>query len=136
MDSGRAAVGFCEDLDVVGDHIGGIEAESEVPDDPVSARFFVFFEEIRRARKGDLRDIALDLLLAHADPVVLDGEGARLLVRGDGDLERLVSRLGFADVDEFLKFRDRVRRVRDNLAQKDVLIRIQPFFNDGHHVFA
>ena len=77
-----------EDLDILGDHIGGIEPKSEMPDDAVAACLFVFIDEIRSARKSDLRDVLFHLVFGHADAVVLNGQ--RLCVFVDGDFQAIV----------------------------------------------
>ena len=129
------AVGLREDLDVVRDHVCGIKAEAEVTDDALSARFFVFFEEVRSTREGDLRDVFFHFLFGHTDAVVFDGQRSRLVVRRDDDPIAFVFR-SFAERDELFILRDGIRCVGDDLPQKDVLIRIQPLFDDGHHIFA
>ena len=136
-DGGSAlAVRLGADLDILGDHVRRIEAEAEVPDDAFAARLLVLFQKVGRARKGDLGDVLFHLLLVHADAVVFHAQCAGVFVDGDLDaVLRIVCR-GLAEIDELFEFRDGVDAVCHDLAQKNVLIRIQPLFDDGHHVFA
>ena len=118
-------VRFCENFDVFRNHVRGIKTQPEMPDDPVSARFFILGKKVRRARKSDLR-------------VVLNGQ--RLCVFVDGDFQAIVFAAlifrRFAHLDEFFKFGNGVYAVRHDLPQKDVFVRIKPLFYDRHHVFA
>ena len=36
----------CKDLDILGNHVRGVKSESEVSDDAVAARLFVFIDEV------------------------------------------------------------------------------------------
>ena len=66
------------------------------------------------------------LLTTHANAVVADGQGARRLVSANPDLQIGVT-LQQGRIRQRLKAQlvRRIRRVRDQLAQKDLLVRIQ-----------
>ena len=124
---GSGALG--DDGDLVGGHEGGVEADPELADELGVGGLLVLLkllEEAARPGVGDGADVGFDLLGGHADTVVADGEGAGLLVGRDLDLPGLV----FADqllVGQRLKLDaiDRIRCVRDQLAQEDLLLRIE-----------
>ena len=137
-DGGRVGIGFGDHLDLVRDHIRGVEAQPEVSDDPVSALAalaLVFFNEFKSARERDLADIAFQLVLAHPDPVVRDRNSLRRLIERDVDPVVLAfRRLVFSERRKPLQFGNRVDRVRDQFAQKDISLRIEPFLDDREHV--
>ncbi len=74
------------DHDLVGDHEGGIETDAELADQ-AGAVFPVFhrLQELGGAGAGDGAEVLDQLLAAHADAVVGDGERAGLLVAGEHD---------------------------------------------------
>ena len=129
------AVGFRIDLDIFGDHVGRIESQPEMADNPVPTRFFIFVDEVCGTGKRDLSDILFDFLFRHADSVILNGQGPGFGVRRYRDAVLLL-RSGFSEIDKFFMLGDRVLSVCDDLPEEDVLFRIQPLFDDGHHVFA
>lgn len=107
-----------------------------MPDDTFAARLFILRQKVCRSRKSDLRNILFDLLFGHADPVILNGERFRILVDPHVDAVAALIRSAFAHIGKFFELCDRVRRVGDDLTDKNIFIRIQPLFDDGHHVFA
>ena len=65
------------------------------------------------------------------DAVIDDGDRPRVLVERDGDLEiRVLYIFNFSDRYQTAKLRHRVAGVRYDLAQKNLLVRIEPFFDD------
>ena len=73
------------------------------------------------ARDG--AEVALQLLLGHADAVVGDGEGARFLVGGEEDLEVLAPQLdGVVGEGLVGQLVHRVAGVGDQLPQEDLLV--------------
>ena len=68
------------DLDLVGDHESGIEAEPEVADDlPLVLQITVFPQEFPGRGECDLVDLAAHFIGIHADAIVADRQGS-----GDG----------------------------------------------------
>ena len=112
--------------------------EAEMPDDPgVFGAVLVLFQEIAGAGEGDLVDILFYLVAGHADAVVLKAQGARFLVGVDRYGEGLAfGKLGFADAAEPLEFGDRVGAVGNQLSHEDILLGVEPFFDDGKNVLA
>ena len=108
-------------------HEGGVEADAELPDQ----RYVVLriagqpVGEGGRARARDGAEIPDQILPAHAFAIVGDGDGARVLVHLDADAEFGVPvqqfRLGDGAVAQPVAG---VRRVGNQLAQEDFLIRI------------
>ena len=109
--------------DVLRDHERGIEAHAELTDDVDAGVLLLrsLLTELVRAGGGDHAEVVLKLLLVHADAVVGHGEAPCVLVDADLNAEvaaaepHLVVREG--QVAELV---DRVRRVGNDLAQKDL----------------
>ena len=112
----------------VGDDEGGVEADPELADlaRPAGLAVAVPAQELARAGAGDGADVPHHLLLAHADAVVGDGQGAGPGVRLEADGELGVAR-GQALVRERLEAQavEGVGGVGDQLAQEDLLVRVQ-----------
>ena len=131
-----AAVGAGDDRDLVGDHERGIEADAELTDDVDGGILLrVLAEavlELQRAAARDDAEVAVKLLLRHADAVIRHRDRARVLIRGDADLE-IAARHAHVFIRERLvaELVDRVRGVRDDLAQEDLLVRVDRV---DHHV--
>ena len=83
-------------------------------------------DELPRPRLGDGADVVDDLLARHADAVVADGDGPRVRVRLDVDREvgLVAEKRGVRQRLE-AQLVARVGRVRDELAQEDLLVRVQ-----------
>ena len=118
------------DFDVLRHHEHAVKAQPEVADNV--ALLLVALEllhKLGRAGECDLIDIALHLVLGHADAGVADGQGLVLLVHRDHDGHfALVIRI------RHTVLRDGVAAVADHLAQENVLIGIQPALNDRHNI--
>ena len=116
-----------DDRDLVRDHEGGIEAHAELADDGqiVALSLFHLVFEVQRAGLRDHAEIVLALLRAHADAVVAHGQGARFLVGDHVDVKIVAAQpdlvVGQREIAEFV---DRVRGVGDDLAQEDLLVRV------------
>ena len=110
---------------VVADHKRGIETHAELTDDVDILVLFVFRLEFQRAALCDDAEVLVKLLLRHADAVIADTQRAAVLIRRKEDLEvvtiesRSAVRQGF-----IVKLIDRVARVGDQLAQKNLLMGI------------
>ncbi len=115
-------------LDLVRDHEGRIESDSELADE-VGVLFRVLGEAIEESPGAGPRDgaqVLLELLLVHPDPVVLDHDGLVLFVddylyrrlEGDG-LEGLV---GDAEVAQLVYG---VGCVGNELAEENLLMRVE-----------
>ena len=121
-----------EHVDAVRHHEGRVEADAELADQArllVALRRLDPLEEGPRAGAGDGAERLDHLVAAHADAVVLDGEGALLGIDRERDAGLGVfaeqRRLGDRLVAQLLVG---VGGVRDQLAQEDGLVRI-----DGVH---
>ena len=75
-------------------------------------RSLIFFNKFERAGKSDVVYIVSDFIRSHTDPVILNGNGLRVLIRGNGyAVIRLVYTLSLADRTEMSQFCYRVARV-------------------------
>ncbi len=119
------AVLLRDDGDVVRDHERGIEAHAELADDVDVLLLAGLLTEAVRAGRRDHAEIVLQLVPVHADAVVAHGQCARVLVGGDGDGEIAAVKadliVGQREVAELV---DGVARVRDDLAQEDLPVRV------------
>ena len=112
---------------MVGDHKRGIKAHAELTDDiRVPGLLGVkLLTEMERAAVGNYAEILLQLLAAHTDAVIADGEGALLGVGRDGDGE-----VAAAETDALVRqaavaeLVDGVGRVGQKLTQEDLLVGI------------
>ena len=125
LDALLLAVLAGENRDLVGDHKGRVKADAELADDAQILGLAVVHLRLERAGAGLGNDaqVGLRLLQAHADAVVLDGEGAGLLVR-----DHIDAKVGAVEADVLVRQRqvaelvNGVGRVGDDLTQKDLLV--------------
>ena len=59
-----------------------------------------------------------------------------IFINGYFDAILSVKNRSFAHIRQFPVFCDRINAVSHDLAQKNVFIRIEPFFDNGHHILA
>ena len=115
-----------DQLDLAGDHERRVEADAELAD---QLRRHLLpglhgVEELARAGLRDRADVLHDLRARHPDPVVPDREGALRGVGLELDLERApTAQLRPGQLLES-QLVERVRGVRHQLAQEDVLVGI------------
>ena len=138
---GAGAVGLRDDGDPVGDHERAVEADAELADDVhVRALALVCAEAVLEGHGAALcydAQILLKFLLRHADAVVGDGDGAPRLVRRDQDAE-IVPRHAHLVVGEreVAQLVDGVGGVGDDLAQEDLLVRVDGVDHQVEQAFA
>ena len=94
----------------------------------------VLLQELARGRERDLVDVLVHFLLGHADAFVDDLEGLLLLVQLDADLEVAQLGLAVAGSGEGLQLLGGVHRVRDKLAEENLVVGIQELLDDGENV--
>ncbi len=117
-----------DDLGLLRHHEDRVEPHAELADEArVDRRAGLDLgQEFAGARIGDGAEVVHQVLLAHADAGVGHGEGLGLLVEADIDarvegdrLERLVGE------GQVLELVERVRGIGDELAQEDLLVRVE-----------
>ncbi|MNT34448.1 hypothetical protein D3C72_1704300 [compost metagenome] len=75
------------------------------------------------------------LVAGHADAVVGNGDGARILVEADLDLQFVIVAVQGVVIDRFkAQFVGRVGRVRNQFAQEDFLVRVQGMDHQVQHL--
>jgi hypothetical protein len=112
--------------DLVGDHEARVEADTELTDQLLGLLGLLELgEELGGAGLGDGADEAHHLVPRHADPVVPHGERARdgVGLQLDVEVSRLHVQLLVAERLQS-ELVERVRRVRDQLTQEGVLVRV------------
>ncbi len=116
-------------VDAIGHQERSVEADAELPDElrrPLRLLRLQLLDERARARARDGAQVLAELGLRHADATVVDGERACCAIDGDANVERGIvgHQLGLGDRAE-AELVERVRRVRDQLAQEDLFVRVQ-----------
>ena len=108
----------------VGHHEGGVEAHAKLPDDVhILVVLAHLLAELVGAAGGNDAQVILQLLLAHADTVVADGEQPGLGVGVDGDAEVLpLEPHVFVRQGPVAQLVDGIAGVGDNFPQKDLLV--------------
>ena len=94
----------------------------------------VFLEKLTGAGEGDLVDVLLDLVGRHADTPVAHGERAGLLVDDDLDLELAQLALVLTLAGERLQLLGGIHSVGHHLADENVAVAVEKFFDDGEDV--
>ncbi len=133
---GRRGSGSAGDnLDAVRHHEGRIEADPELPDQCrrglVRGAALQLLDQFPGPRLRDRADQRAQLVASHADAAVAHGERARLTVGHELDLEHRVGvqQRGMCEGLE-LQLVERVGGVRQQLAQEDLLVRVQRVNDD------
>ena len=71
------------DLHILGYHKGGIETQTKLANDLVGIfGILEFLHKLRGSRKCNLVDVFFDFLSSHAEPLVGDGDGLLLFIKG------------------------------------------------------
>ena len=108
-------------------HECGIEAQSEMTDDLVGiALVLIFLNEIRSTGKCDLVDILFHFVGGHTQTVILEGQC--LLLRIHDDIHTSLITFGKRIFSHHVQ-------LRDQLSVENVVIGIQPLFNNRKNVF-
>ena len=121
------------DLDPVGHHEGGVEADAELADQRhvLGGVACHLLHEGGGAGARDGAEVLHEVVVVHADAVVGDGEGAGLAVGRQGDPVAAVVarqfRLGQRQVAQPVAG---VRRIRDQLAQEHRLVAVERVGDD------
>ena len=132
-----AAVGTAAYLYAVADHKRRVKAETEVTDDTVGralAFALILLDKLHCARQCDVADVLLDLIGIHTDTVIRYGDGARLLADADRDLAVKGEVADLSERDQTLQLCDRVGCVGNDLAQENLLVRVEPTLDDREYM--
>ena len=120
-----------DQLHAIGGHERGVEADAELADQ-LGDRLLRFallqaVDELAGAGLGDRADVGDHLVAAHADAVVVDGEGARFWRSASRRISSFSSPSSSSGLVERLETEavEGVGRVGDQLAEKDLLVRVQ-----------
>ena len=128
---GSVGVGLGLHGDLIRHHEHGIEAQAEVADDAASSLSLVFGDEVHSPGQGDVVDVFLYLGFRHTDAVVGDGDGAGFLVYPYVDAVGSLAFRRLTQGDQPFMLGDRIAGIGQHLTEVDVLLGIQPFFDDG-----
>ena len=130
-------IGKGVDVNLVCYHECGVEAQSEMTDDLiVIGLVLVFLQEISRAGKGDLVDVFLDLVCRHAQSGIDEFQCFVLRIYHHADAVFMSLRIGvFANQGKLFELRDSVAAVGNQLAEKDIVVGIEPLFDNRENIF-
>ena len=137
---GAAAGRAADDLDPIGDEEGAVEADAELADERERAGLALFgflqlLGELAGAALGDGAEVVDELLAAHPDAGVPDGQRVRLAVgdEADGQLDPGRRELGLGHRAK-AQLVERVGRVREQLAQEDLAVRVERLDDEPQHL--
>ena len=122
-----------QNIHAVADHERAVESQSEVTDDRIGI-LLVLIQEVVGAGEGYLIDILVDFLGGHTNAAVADGDGASFCVHAHGDLQLAHLALEISLAGEGLQLLCCIHGVADNLADEDLMIRIEEFLDDRKNV--
>ncbi len=95
---------------------------------------FVLVYKLLCTGERDLVDIAIHLLSCHADTVIADGQGFLRFVEANAYAQVAQVALGFTHRRQGLQLLRRIYGVTDQLTQKDLVIAVQKFLDDGEYI--
>ena len=134
---GVAAALLGDHAHLVGDHERGVEAHAELADELGQVGAALLLErraERLRAGGGDRAEVLLEVVGVHARAVVGDHKRLRVLVRHDVDAPgRVVGHELLLGQAQVFRAVDGVRRVRHELAQEDLLLRVERVHHEVEH---
>ena len=97
----------------------------------------VFLQEIRSTGEGDLVDVLLYFIRSHAQAGIYEFQGFFFGIYHDPDAVLKIVRVGiFAHQLQLFQLGDGVAAVGDQLPEKNVMVGIEPFFNNRKNIFA
>jgi hypothetical protein len=123
-------------LDAVGDEVRAVEADAELADHAhVGVALAHHVHEVLGARARNRAEVVHEVGLGHADAGVDDLESLVLLVGADLNLQ-LLARVELRLVGQRLvaNLVTRVRRVRDEFAQENLLVGVERVDNQRHQL--
>ena len=118
-------------------HECGIEAQSEMTNDLVGiALVLIFLNEIRSTGKCDLVDILFHFVGGHAQTVILESQSLLFRIHDDIHTSLITFRKRiFSHHVQFFQLGHGITAVGDQLSVENIVIGIQPLFNDRKNVF-
>ena len=122
-------------LHKVGDQVHRVESDTELADERHVAALGHLVQERGRSGLGDRAQVVHQVILGHADASIANREHLLLLISLDANVQ-----VGVITLPELTLVRQRhesnliqrIRSVRDQLSQEDVLVRVQRVDDDVH----
>lgn len=126
------------DLNIIGNHEGGIETQSEMTDNIILIRLIlVFLKECAGARESDLCNVLLYFRFCHAQTRINKLDGLLIRVHDHLDTVLMIVRILILPHNfELVQLGDRVASVGDQFSYENIMITVEPFLNDRQHIFA
>ena len=98
---------------------------------------FIFLNELRRSRKGNLIDVFFYLISGHSESVIDKFQRLFFRIHDDLNFGLITVRQGiFAHHIQLLQFRHRIATVGDQFAEENIVVRIQPLLDDWKNIIA
>ncbi len=122
------------DFDFAGDGKSRIKTQTKMTNNIV---IFIakLMHEFRGAGKGHLIDVFFDFISGHANAVINNREGFGLFVDFDLNFEFGLCFFGLANYGQMAQLRNGINAIGDQFAQKDLLVVIEPFFDNRKNIF-
>ena len=121
----------------IGNHEDRIKSQTKMSDNLlIICLVLIFFQKICRSGKGNLIDILFHFFCRHSQTII--GKGNRLFLRIDFHIDSclvVVRKRGFTHKFQFLQFGNGIAPITHYLANKNIMVGIQPFFNNGKYIF-
>ena len=131
-------VGQSIDVYLISHHKCGIETKTEMTDDLVFVGLiFVLFQKLCSTGESDLCDVLFHLIRCHTETIIDKLHGLGLRIHNDLDLCLIIIRqLILAHHVQLFQLGDGIASVGDQLTHENIVIGIQPFFNDRKNIIA
>ena len=97
--------------------------------------FLILIEKFLCAGKSNLCDILFDFFLGHADTVIGNRDRLCLSIEGDVNAGGSAVILGFTDLAQAAVLLDSIAGIGDYFTDKNILVGIEPFFDDRKQIF-
>ncbi len=124
-----------EDLHFIGHHEGRIKSKTKLTNDILGVAFiFEFLYKFGCTGEGNLVNVFLDFFTGHAEALVADRDRLLLFVKTDLDPQFAQFVFEFPNGGKLLQLLGGIHRIAHQFAQKDFVIGIQEFLDDGEYV--
>ena len=113
-----------------------VESQTEMADHVVLCRLvLIFFQELGGAGKSNLSNILFHFIRRHSKTVINKFHSLLFWIYDNFDLRSIsLRKFIFSHHIQLFQFCDRITSVGDHLPDKNIMIRIYPFFYDRKYI--